>query len=550
MKTIRYFLLAGVIWLANSCGDPLEDFGVHISPAYYEYFATFTLYDVADTEQLLQGASVSIEGSGSQYIYNYDGTKSFDITNGALSLILGPEIEPTEDNPVEFIISISKTGYEPRSFIASFSPGMKFLEQSLFIFSRTDLPEGTSKANLSASINSTGELSSPVLLDITPPTGSPRGASISLPQGTLFFDSNGMQLTGSSLEIEVILFDALAESTQAMWPIIAFEEDEDISILPRIGFPVLDIQMEINGQRVKSFQNGQVSFTMELPDEITDPSSGQVLQPGDSLDIFSAESYSSRWEKLDPSVLETVNGMNQVSGTSDHLSLKAASTREGPEGMVELILIDKNGNPVGFSKYDIISPTGRFDLLNPKYSAAIRTIPDKYVTPPLNPGKAYQGYFALFYSGYSIEVETVTGDALTDFELISSGKTGAVFWGDEIPTFVYGSPTYESPSITIPFEIYCNSDRAGKYYPPIGFQFQLKDGEQIVYSGSITKNGTSELTLPGVEENKQYTLFGFHPSDPGNTYFFLPVTLQNNVLLSIGLIDSQCAQLKKLLPGQ
>lgn len=359
LRALSFLSTAALIWLTTSCGDPLEDFQVHFSPDFYDYTVAVWITDITNPDELLDGASIAVEGRDAARVFNYDGNPGIEVIDGRATMIIGPGQEPTQDDPIQFTVKISKSGYQDRYEPIAVYPNQTYQNNVVTILSTTNLPQGAHYTTTTASLNPDGSLAADLSLDVAP-SGN-QAMSISLPAGVTFFDEVGNQLTTGNLEAEVIGYEEGSEVNLAMRPgssvtQVIQNSSGNVDSIAMEPSSFLDIKMKIGGVSVKSFENGELSFELEVPSNSLDFSDGSYIEVGENVQLVSLNDESTIWENIGESTVSSKNGRLFVEGKSTHLSKKTYFRNFLSNSRGLYFAVRSNGHVVQTVKTEIRNP--------------------------------------------------------------------------------------------------------------------------------------------------------------------------------------------------
>jgi len=180
--------------IKNTIKSPVEGVKVILNSAPVETFVSGEFVD-ARTGAVLENTTIviSIEGQDKDAVIDVGGAPStlFTIKDGTVDFALADGVTPSQDSPVELIISANAKGYIPTSKPCIIKQsGIKTFQ--IWMVAKENPPEGVdvTKSN-SGATDSNGNVTS----DVSISTES--GASVTLPRGTSLRDAQGNPLRGS-----------------------------------------------------------------------------------------------------------------------------------------------------------------------------------------------------------------------------------------------------------------------------------------------------------------------------------------------------------------
>lgn len=311
MKKSSFFILVILFVISSSCKNPIDNFNVHINPAFYDYVVDIELSEIGgDQISATEPFTIAISGEDAQYVYASNGTKNYSVQNNSIQLILEKDAVPQPGDPLNFTISLESNVYKSKSLDIS------ILEEDYYY---TDFIEllNTNKPIIGANVASTtldlstGSLTSPQTFNAQSDDGS---SEIALNIGTNvgFLNSQGIGLSGN-LDINIMSFSDTSslgqEALEALTPttIILDGTTDD---LEQEASPTFQINMTVGGERVTNFQNAGISTRISLPNDMINPNTLVPFSSGDSLGLISYTEGESDWKfENDLEVKSDANGI-------------------------------------------------------------------------------------------------------------------------------------------------------------------------------------------------------------------------------------------------
>lgn len=575
MKALKFILVAGLVWLTNSCGNPLEDFAVHMGASSYNQILNVVVHDFDDPDNYLTGASLSISGPNSDAVYAYDATKTYDISDGYTSLILNPSFDNKEG--AFFNIKIEKAGYFTKTVPIIIAASSPITDVDINLISEMALPLGASRASSTQALSGQGALVSNFTLNIAPTAGV-NGAQISLPAGTEFYASNGNRLMGNSLEVETIYFEGYMPLVKEFKPsfdgLLPFESPDSNYAIFDEGNPVLKINMTIDGQVVKSFQNGVIQFSFDLPADAPNVKEDRALLVGDSVQLISNDENSQTWEVLGSTVVESGPFGLRVVGESSHLSIKSFSMASLGNKMY-FFFAHPDGTPV-----QIKSVKGIFELSNGKSIEQKKNKLETYKVPSSLvsdlgwsidrlekfKGQTYYGgtfsAYGLFLDGLisgnaipqnvTIEIETPNGTfntyTLVD-KVLKRTKGFTLSNTNTVHHYIMLEPLgLEESPLKAQHRISCTKNPNLILYPPIGTKIKVWESfakEDLKTEYVIPEKNWTQFEAY-VESGQEYWVEAYLPLLPNVPLFSRSIVIRENEIHPIELTDAECNVLSLL----
>ena len=125
---MRFNLICSLLLLIiiiPSCKFPkekVENFDVNIDAGFVNVLMNAKI--VTEDSMPIKKVSFTISGKDAVYIFDSEGKTNFNAEGGNLNLILGPNANPSKNNPISFTIQVQMEGYLP-------------LKQDVFVFNKT-----------------------------------------------------------------------------------------------------------------------------------------------------------------------------------------------------------------------------------------------------------------------------------------------------------------------------------------------------------------------------------------------------------------------------
>lgn len=332
MKKIIYTSLAAFAALViNGCEksptdiiDSVDSY-ITIGDNYslVNYSLNIQVIDGADAYAEIQNVTVTVEGRDAAKVFESGGTRNFQAVKGNILFVISPSDEPEADADIEFNVKISAPGYLPVNVEAFFREGELGQSITIPMVNLSNPPAGV--ANTTQNFTLTGnQLATAQSVSVLPSGDKATGATVSIPAGTKFYNTNGTQLTGGALEVSLTHFDAEGETSQACFPggfnprsVINEEgEEEEVTFLTA-GFASIDLT--VGGGKVRSFSQ-PVSVTMTISDTNYNLDTEAPIVAGDHIPVWSYEVETGVWQYEQDAVVQLVNGELTAQFDITHLS--------------------------------------------------------------------------------------------------------------------------------------------------------------------------------------------------------------------------------------
>jgi len=121
----KLLLILFAFAIINSCRFPKEEFEkfeINTDASFVNILIKAKFY--TDDSLPIRKISMNINGKDAKHIYDIEGKTNFNAEGGVIDLILGPNANPTNNNPICFTIQANMEGYLP-------------LKQDVFVFNST-----------------------------------------------------------------------------------------------------------------------------------------------------------------------------------------------------------------------------------------------------------------------------------------------------------------------------------------------------------------------------------------------------------------------------
>jgi hypothetical protein len=332
------WFLPVVFWCTACQKNPLDGLSIMIDPRIMEYTFVLEIYDARTGGPLGQAQNLQIEFSGSlaNEVLNNNGRRIYDIIDGRMSLGLHPRVQIPPSGEQILNIRFTATGYQEKRIKVKFSaqiPKNQWLPVALI--NTWAPPPGMAVTDTILTLGSDGTLMNNTLIqtgNIGLPGNHLQNISLSLPMGTRFILENGDTLSSfANLSIEILSFDALNPYSQSYFP-GGFTPDGVQNVpgyapLPSganlyfVNAGFTSIELKSGEQFIQRFSQ-PVEIIMEMDPAILNPMTGNALQIGDSIPVWSYSNLSNRWTYETMGVIERnpVNAKQLVRHFTNHLS--------------------------------------------------------------------------------------------------------------------------------------------------------------------------------------------------------------------------------------
>ena len=328
MKKIIYILLLLTLVIPTSCekmpNEVVDDFNLGINSDFLEYTLVVEFIDAANPQNPPQDIELQILDNENNGLLDSEGEVEFSVDAGIASFILNPNSKPNGPEDVKsFNLYAEAPGFLPVNFQVDFTENSK--DQNLTIsMVNTETPPsgvGSSIENLNLS---NGTLNNSATIEIPVSDEKITGAAIKLEPGTIFYDANGNQIFGESLNINFTHFDASGDTSLSAFPggftpesVIGENGEEENIYFVTAGFASID--MDIDGINVKEFSK-PIKVTMEVDSNGFNLDTDADIKIGDQIPVWSYEVESGTWVYEKTGTVVSNNVKMEVSFETDHLT--------------------------------------------------------------------------------------------------------------------------------------------------------------------------------------------------------------------------------------
>ncbi|MEM8897221.1 MAG: hypothetical protein AAGC85_03920 [Bacteroidota bacterium] len=243
---------------------------------------------------------------------NPDGSlpTSYDVRSGFMNLILPTDsLEKIGSQPYVFSIFVESEGFLSKTEnIEIDNPGTP-LYVPVFMINENNPPVGVGGIFLPINLNPGGIISQAVSFSTPSTTKNSEEittVSVSMREGTQFLGQNGEPIQTSIAEANVKLFKfdpRFQASTSAFPGGFRVSDAQDLAgntlatadssfFFATLGY--FDLQIEVGKEKVGGFSD-PVMVSMEIPEKITNPQTGEPVQEGDLIPLWSLNERTGAW---------------------------------------------------------------------------------------------------------------------------------------------------------------------------------------------------------------------------------------------------------------
>jgi hypothetical protein len=299
--------------------NPLDGIELTVNNDVYKSPILIEFVDANSNSTVIpKDLTVTISGPNKDLILNDLGGKDFKVAGNLLSLVLAETVNPTEDAPVEFTVSVKGPNYAPTNYtitIVDFSNST----YRVALTNLSALPDGVKSVAKTTSLT-TGET---IVIPAT--TDKPEVAKITIPAGTQVKDETGAVINATSVNSNIIQYGTGTEDAFNSFPnegeanTVKFKDGTtDEASFITAGF--VDIEMTAGGKNVKSFSK-PLDMTLSLHPDLVNPETEEPVQVGEQIPVFSYDRDKDEWtEEGDATITKDANGNLIANFKVPHLS--------------------------------------------------------------------------------------------------------------------------------------------------------------------------------------------------------------------------------------
>ena len=300
--------------------DAIEEFELIIGLEPINTVVSGQIVDAATGELVDEEVTVHFTGQNSDAVIDVysDPMSQQTVEGGLISFGIKNSIVPSESSPVRFTVAAEAPGYLEGSetVVLRSTDGEQF---TLHIVDEDNPPEGSSSTqDAGGQADSQGSFSSTIEVE-TPEEEQSRGkASVKVNQGTVASDASGNPLTGQ-LTTKLTYFNSKSERAMKALP-GGVDSGPNGKPLVTAGFASINIEDQ-NGKKAKTFSN-PIDIGLQVPADMTNPETGQQVQSGETIGVYSYEPGDGQWVSEGEVTLgeEQPDGTFKITHAADHLS--------------------------------------------------------------------------------------------------------------------------------------------------------------------------------------------------------------------------------------
>ncbi|PSK91462.1 hypothetical protein [Taibaiella chishuiensis] len=295
----------------SACKKPTDGLSLNIAPQLFEYTVALQFYNAADLAHTPTGVNIRLSGKDAGSMYEISGNKKLTVVDGFISLGLLADRNPDPGNPIQFTVEVTATGCLPVTVPVTILNGQLVQFIPVELVNPSAPPAGVSVKR--ASISLAGNALPEATTLITPSTqGKQESAILNLPAGLKFKDEAGNTLSGSTLSLTLVHFDARTAAALDAFPggqrstnlLRDAQNNTSSAFFQTAGFVYL--LATLDGKNVATFTNSAV-VTMGVNNQQWNPAAGRNFADGDSIGVFRFTQGTAIWNIAAATKISTSN---------------------------------------------------------------------------------------------------------------------------------------------------------------------------------------------------------------------------------------------------
>lgn len=341
--------LALMLALAAGCdtsglNDAIDDFNVVIGLDSIETTVSGQFLDARTGELIEQPLTVTFRGPNAGNVIDMFSKpmERQEIDGGLASFGLRNSLNPSEASPVELTVVAESDGYIPtgRTVTVDSEGETTFI---VYMIDPDNPPEGSAvRRESGADAGPDGSVKQDMTVTSGIETQTSGNASIRLTGGTVVRDSDDGALSGPLTTTMGYFNNTSAPSLKSFPGDVESAEGE---ILVNAGYTSIDIR-DSGGREADSFSQ-PAQLTVDIPLGMAHPGTGQPVQAGDRIDVYSYDTDQAEWVREGSASVQGPgpDGNYYVEYPVDHLSYWSLIFPDVPTCTSGAsVTIDRSGN--------------------------------------------------------------------------------------------------------------------------------------------------------------------------------------------------------------
>lgn len=325
----RGSIIMAIIWLTfallmTGCTDAFKDVQLIVNADIFKY--TTSIHVSSSSGTSMDDASVTLQGQGIDRIYNSKGFRDFKISDGLLTLTVDPQHPPLENDPIAFNVLIQKAGFSTvnRHVVIhqQDSSALHYVSMIDYAFP----PEGIESTTHHLTLGK-GKVVNDTTIYVGPGTCTctTARATIGLKAGTRF-ENVGGHATGeaTTIQIQTLTVDAANPVALKYFPGGSLTQnrmemvDGGFSAGTLLPAGLIELSMTADEQEMKGF-TAPVQVSIQLNPDFVNPGTGQQVQIGDQLSVFSYQTDKGYFQYQSTGTVFNQGGHLALSFSTTHL---------------------------------------------------------------------------------------------------------------------------------------------------------------------------------------------------------------------------------------
>lgn len=209
MKKIIAFITLSII--LSSCDfDKLttiqDDFVVTVNAEPVLSKVNLQIFDANGGKDIASKVTINFEGENADQIYAINGSKTFNVDNGFITVGVNTNYPVSIENPLKILANISADGFISKSREITFD-GADIREEQISLLQKENLPKAIILETVTETLSGNATVSE-INVSITSNTNTEEITEFTIPANTSFYDENDNLITGSAVDAEFQTFDA------------------------------------------------------------------------------------------------------------------------------------------------------------------------------------------------------------------------------------------------------------------------------------------------------------------------------------------------------
>ncbi|MEY4936799.1 MAG: hypothetical protein RIS64_3158 [Bacteroidota bacterium] len=279
----------------------LTDVNVTVSNDLFTNVVNIQLRDAVNESLYPNDAKITVFGKDKNKIVSLTGETTLPLVDGVIQAGISPENSPTLSKPLEFGILIQADGYMDAYKTFSTNNVSDPLIEVIKLFRTQELPESVQRVSQQAGLDAQGMVGN----DVTIHSPDANAVSVTLQQGTQFYDDKHNLLVGSAVKINLVRFNATKAVGVEGFPggtrylNATDKQGKNLGngIFTPFGF--YDISMTVNDKAVKTLSqplNVSVVIPIEIKRVVNSlDESPNATRVGDKLAVWSLNRTTQQW---------------------------------------------------------------------------------------------------------------------------------------------------------------------------------------------------------------------------------------------------------------